>query len=140
MPTTRHRVAVAVTAVLAVATSLLAPTTAQAADHRSDLHARLHSTSAFPHAHGGAEYHSGGHGRELDLGLAGVRTLNGMTVRVYVHGDFVASMRVRLGRAHIHRRSGVPVVRRGSTVGVRTTGGALVAGGTFRRGCCHHHM
>jgi hypothetical protein len=80
------------------------------------------------------------HGRELDLGLAGVRKLNGKTVRVYVHGDFVAGLHVRFGRAHLHRRSGVPVVRRGSTVSVRTTGGTLVAGGTFRRGCCHHHM
>ena len=69
-----------------------------------------------------------------------MRKLNGKTVRVYVHGDFVAGMHVRFGRAHLHRRSGVPVVRRGSTVSVRTTGGTLVAGGTFRRGCCHHHM
>ena len=66
--------------------------------------------------------------------------LNGKTVRVYVHGDFVAGMHVRFGRAHLHRRSGVPVVRRGSTVSARTTGGTLVAGGTFRRGCCRHHM
>jgi hypothetical protein len=140
MFTTRHRIAVALTAVLAVAVTLVGPTTPAQASLRRDLHARLHSTSAFPHAHGGADYRSGHHGRELDLGLAGVRKLNGKTVRVYVHGDFVAGMRVRFGSAHLHRHSGVPVVRRGSTVSVRTTGGTLVAAGTFRRGCCHHHM
>lgn len=140
MFTTRHRTAVTLTAVLAVAVTLVGPTTPAQASPRRDLHARLHSTSAFPHAHGGADYRSGHHGRELDLGLAGVRKLNGKTVRVYVHGDFVAGMRVRFGSAHLHRHSGVPVVRRGSGVSVRTTGGTLVAAGTFRRGCCHHHM
>ena len=140
MFTARHRIAVSVMAVLTVAASLLGPTApAQAYHHRGHLHARLHGTSAYPHARGGADYESSRHGRELDLGLRGVSKLNGKTVRVYIHGDFVASMSVRYGRAHLHRHSGVPVARRGSTVGVRTSGGALVARGTFRRGCCHHH-
>ena len=143
MFTSRHRIAVAVLAVLAVAASLLAPTasaTSEAAQRRGELHARLHGSSAFPHARGGAEVHSWNGGRELDLGLRGVSRLNGKTVRVYVHGDFVGKMRVRSGHAHLHRRAGIPVVRRGSSVGVRTTAGTLVARGTFRRDCCHHHM
>ena len=139
MFTTRHRVATAVAAVIAVAVGLIGPAAPTQAAARRDLHARLHPTSAFPNAHGGAEYHSWYHHRELDLGLRGVGKLNGKTVRVYVHGDFVARMRVRHGRAHLHRESGVPVVRRGSTVRVRTTGGTLVAAGTFRR-AHHHHM
>ena len=141
MYTTRHRIATAVAAVLAVAGSLQASTTtAQAVDRRGgDLHARLHPTSAFPNAHGGAEYHSWYHHRELELGLWGVSTLNGKTVRVYVHGDFVARMRIRHGGAHLHREAGVPVVRRGSSVVVRTIGGTRVAVGTFRLGR-HHHM
>jgi hypothetical protein len=105
---------------------------AQAAE--VDLAARMHSTNAYPNAHGHAEYESDNDGREFEISLAGVRRLAGHRVTVRVHGDIVGRMTVnQYGRAHLERNSGVPRMTAGNVVRVRTASGKLVSYGTLHR-------
>ena len=121
-------------ALLATATTgaLVIPVAAPAGAAEVDLQARMVATSAFPNARGHAEYESDHGDREFEISIAGVRALAGKRVTVRVHGDFVGRMRVRSdGRAHLEKHSGVPAVKRGDVVRVRTSSGRLVTRGTF---------
>ena len=134
----RSHIAGVLLVLLMVALSPLTATApAQAAS--IDLHARMHATSAYPDAHGGAWY-EGHHGwREFDIHVRGIRKLAGKTVKVAVHGAFVGRMRVsQYGTAHLHRQTGVPKCSGGTVVRVRTKAGTLVTSGTMRHR--HHHM
>lgn len=142
MSTTRRKLAGGALALVTAGAGMLAPTAAPAqAVYMTDLHARLHATNAYPNARGGAEYRSGYHmGREFEIWVNGIKPLAGKTVRVYVHGDFLSGMRVsHYGSAHLFRHNGVPAIRSGQSVQVRTKPGKLVTYGTFRRHR-HHHM
>ena len=114
--------------------ALLVPLAAPAQAAEVDLEARMHSTAAFPRAGGFAEYESERSGREFDIFISGVPGLHGKRLTVRVHGAFVGRMRVGPGgRAHLDRHSGVPRMRVGNVVRVRTPGGRLVSSGTLHR-------
>lgn len=133
----RGRVAGALLAVLALSTgALVATAPAQAAD--ADLHARMHSTAAYPHAHGGARYERHHGSREFAITIRGIKRLAGKRVTVTVHGAVVGRMRVPgSGKAHMYRHGGVPRCSRGDVVRVRTRTGALVSHGRLHHR--HHH-
>lgn len=121
----------------------LAPvsTPAQAAQHNgTHLHARMSSTSAYPHCYGGAWYDSGHGWRELEINLHGIGGLNGETITVLVHGARVGRARVHHGDAHLDRHRGLPTMRAGSWVKVRTGSGTLVGSGQLHRMRHHHGM
>jgi hypothetical protein len=113
---------------------LLVPLAAPAQAAETDLDAQMHSTMAFPNAHGQAEYESQSTARDFEITIAGVRALAGDRVVVRVHGEFVGGMTVgQFGRAHLARHSGVPSMTIGDVVGVRTAGGRLVTYGALHR-------
>ena len=105
---------------------------AQAAD--IELGARMGPAAGYPHCRGGAEYEAEHGQRELDLHLRGLHALAGKRVAVFVHGDRVGRARVsERGRVHLDRH-GVPRMRAGQVLRVRTASGTLVSKGTLHRG------
>ena len=106
----RSRIAGTLLAVITLAASLAAPP-AQAADF--DLHARMHATSAYPYAHGGASYDGHRGWRAFGIQVGGIQKLAGKTVTVTVHGALVGRMRVsQYGTAHLYRRADTQMQRR----------------------------
>ncbi|MFC5179360.1 hypothetical protein [Nocardioides taihuensis] len=112
--------------------ALLVPFAAPAQAVEVDLEARMQSTSAFPHAHGHAEYESDASGREFEISIAGVPGLSGDRLTVRVQGDLVGRVTVNSsGRAHLDKHSGVPRMAADDVVRVRTAAERLVAHGTL---------
>lgn len=133
MITAQHRITAALLGA-GVAGALVVPIAVPAQAAQVDLEARMHSTVAFPHAGGYAEYESVNGVREFDLFISGVRTLAGKRLTVRVHGDLVGRVTVGPGgRAHLDRHSGVPTMSVGNVVRVRTPAGRLVAYGVLHR-------
>lgn len=132
----RHRLLnfLATTGIATTMALVLTSAPAQAAYTGTHLHARMSSTSAYPHCYGGARYESHSGWREFEINLHGIRSLSGKTVIVRVHGAFVGRMRVHAdGYAHLYRNSGVPTMAADNIVRVRTKSGTLVSSGRLHR-------
>ena len=91
---------------------------------------------AYPAARGGAQYQAQPGQRELQVEVEHIRSLAGRPVLIFVNGAKVGVARVtRRGVAELHRNTergqGVPRIRAGGTVRVRTTHGALIVTGSF---------
>ncbi|HEY2551670.1 MAG TPA: hypothetical protein VGI64_13950 [Streptosporangiaceae bacterium] len=107
---------------------------AQASVHRTELHAALHGSHAFPRAAGHATFEIRNDGRELDVRVSHIARLAGKRLVVFVHGARAGTMTVTMaGTAHLDRH-GVPATKAGQMIRVRTNAaGTLVASGTFHR-------
>jgi len=114
------------------------PVAAPAQAAEVDCSARMNATSNYPNARGGARYESHSGSREFEIHIAGIQKLAGKRVVVRAHGALVGRMRVsQHGRAHLDRHAGVPSMRAGDRIRVRTKSGTLVTFGTLRNR--HHH-
>jgi hypothetical protein len=96
----------------------------------------LRPAKAFPAAKGSAKFKVKGNEREFEAEVQHIRRLAGKRVVFYVAGKRLGTAKVsHLGAAHITRNSErsrlVPSVGAGTTVRVRTTGGILIASGSF---------
>jgi hypothetical protein len=102
------------------------------------LHAHLAGSSAYPSAHGSADYQRDCCHREFTVNLRGISSLAGKTVEVWANGTKVGTATVSSsGSLHFHRSgSGVPRLSAGDTVAVKRHSGTLVASGTLKRRCC----
>lgn len=140
MTATHRRLAGLLTAVALATTAALVPASAsaQAAYTGTHLHARMSSTSTYPHCYGGVWYESHHGWREFEITLHGISGLNGKRLTVRVHGDVVGQMLVHSGYAHMDRHTGLPTMAAGNWVRVRTGSGTLVSAGQLRS--MHHHM
>ena len=139
MRTIHRRLVGALLTVLIAAVTVIAPSGATQAAMMGDLNARMHPTSAYPDAHGGAWYEGHRGWREFSIHVRGIQGLAGNRVTVSVHGAFVGRMRVSSsGAAHLYRRHGMPRCGRGDMIRVRTAGGNLMTSGRLRHR--HHHM
>jgi hypothetical protein len=93
----------------------------------------LKPAKAFPAAKGSATFKAKAGERQLEAEVEHVRRLAGRTVTFYVGGKRLGSAKVgTLGAAHLERRNGaVPAVQAGTVISVKTTGGVLIARGSF---------
>lgn len=140
MRRTTRLVGLIATAILTAALAL--PGTASTTDMGTDLSTRLAGRGNYPAAAGYSEYHRNmmRNGREIEVRVHNISRLAGKDVTVFIDGKKLGRLAVsNSGNAHRHwaTRNGqqVPRCTRGSTVKVRTPGGALVAVGSYRR---HH--
>ena len=104
------------------------------------LGGQLYGSSAYSGVRGHADYESwnSGRHREFDIDLWNAGKLAGKTLTVYAGGHKIGTMRVGSGGGcHLHhdtdRGQYVPTLSAGTTVNVKTGGGALVASGTLHR-------
>jgi hypothetical protein len=102
----------------------------------ADIRIPLKGSAAFPNASGHAKYRDRGGEREFQVEVEDVKSLAGTTLSVFVDGVKVGTTKVNsFGVARFNRNTdrgqSVPVIRTGSTVKVRTSGGTLVVSGTF---------
>jgi len=98
--------------------------------------AALHGSAMFPNADGKARFRDRGGEQELEVEVEDAHALAGTTVRVFVSGTRVGNIRLnRFGNGQLNLNSdqgeAVPAVKAGTTVRVRTAGGALVVSGSF---------
>ena len=102
------------------------------------LHAHLSGSSAYPGAHGSADYQRDCCHREFTVRVSGISSLAGKTLAVWAHGTKVGTATVSSGGSFSFHRSGsaVPRLATGDKVAVKRTSGTLVASGTLRRMCC----
>ena len=96
----------------------------------------LKSAKAFPAAKGSAKFKATAEERELQVEVEHVRRLAGKRVVFIVGGKKIATKKLnRFGAAEINRNSQlgqfVPNVQAGTTVRVKTAGGALIVKGSF---------
>jgi len=96
----------------------------------------LKSARVFPAAKGSAKFKATAEERELHVEVEHVRRLAGKRVVFIVGGKQIATKKVnRFGAAEINRNSQrgqfVPAVGAGTSVKVKTAGGALVVKGSF---------
>ena len=134
----RSRVIGTLMALMISAAAAIAPTGVAQAYTMGGLHARLHPTSAYGSAHGGAWYEQHCCWREFSIHIRGIPGLAGKRVTVTVHRTVVGRMRISSsGSGHLYRRHGMPRCGSGDRVRVRTGTGVLVSYGTLRR---HPHM
>ena len=96
----------------------------------------LKSAKAFPAAKGSAKFKATAEERELQVEVEHIRRLAGKRVVFIVGGKKLASAKVnRFGAAEIDRNSQrghfVPAVSAGTSVKVKTAGGALIVRGSF---------
>jgi len=93
----------------------------------------LRPAATFPAATGSATFKAKSGERQLEAQVEHVRRLAGKTVVFYVGAKKLGSARVgALGAAHIERRNdAVPAVGAGTAVSVKTSGGVLIARGSF---------
>jgi uncharacterized protein with ACT and thioredoxin-like domain len=96
----------------------------------------LKSAKAFPAAKGSAKFKATAEERELQVEVEHIRRLAGKRVVFVVGGKQLGSAKVnRFGAAEIDRNSQrgqlVPAVRAGTSVKVKTAGGALIVKGSF---------
>jgi hypothetical protein len=125
--------------IVAVVFSLLGLGAASAiADTHVELHASLARSMGFPHAHGSSTFERNGSARDVDVTVSGIKGLAGHRVTVFVAGKKVGKMLVSAGgTAHrdFSTNDGqfVPHASAGSKVRVTTSGGALIASGTYHR-------
>jgi hypothetical protein len=126
-----------ITIVLAAAALLLAVSVPEVlASGGSGMRIVLRAAKAFPAAKGSAKFKSTAEERELQVEVEHVRRVAGKRVVFFVGGKKLASAKVnRFGAAEINRNSErsqfVPNVRAGTTVRVKTAGGALIVRGSF---------
>jgi hypothetical protein len=102
----------------------------------ADVRISLKGSSAYPNAKGAAKYRDRGGEREFQVEVENIKSLAGKTLTVLVGDANVGSMRVSsLGIARLNlnttRGQAVPVIRSGSVVKVKTSGGVLVVSGRF---------
>lgn len=130
--------------VMLAAGAFAVPSSAATTARGVDLYTHLSGSSAYPAATGYSEYHQ--HmgmmrGREVEVNLNHLTRLAGQQVFVYLNGTKVGGMRVSSG-GHAYRHwetwngDRVPRCSAGSAVKIRTSGGGLIATGTYTR---HHH-
>jgi len=102
------------------------------------LHARLAGSSAYPSAHGSADYQRDCCHRQLTVTVGDISSLDGKTLEVCAHRTKVGTATVSSsGSLHYHRSgSDVPRLAAGDTVAVKRHSGTLVASGTLKRRCC----
>ena len=96
----------------------------------------LKAAKAFPAAKGSAKFKSSAEERELQVEVEHIRRLAGKRVVFVVGGKKIATKKVnRFGAAEINRNSQrgqfVPAVGAGTSVRVKTAGGALIVKGSF---------
>jgi hypothetical protein len=126
-----------ITTLLAAAALLLAVSVPQVlASGGEGTRIVLKSAKAFPAARGSAKFKATAEERELQVEVEHIRRLAGKRVVFVVGGKKVASARVnRFGAAEVNRNSErgqfVPAVRAGTSVKVKTAGGALIVRGSF---------
>jgi hypothetical protein len=126
-----------ITTLLAAAALLLAVSVPQVlASGGEGTRIVLKSAKAFPAAKGSAKFKATAEERELQVEVEHIRRLAGKRVVFVVGGKKVASAKVnRFGAAEINRNSErgqfVPAVRAGTSVKVKTAGGALIVRGSF---------
>lgn len=127
-----------------VAGALAVPSSAATTARGVDLYTHMSGSSAYPGATGYSEYHQDMgmmRGREVEVNLNHLTGLAGRTVYLYLNGVKVGGIRVsRSGHAYRHwdtwNGARIPRCSAGSTVKIRTSGGGLVATGTYTG---HHH-
>jgi len=118
--------------VLGTTGAVLVPLAAPAQAAETHLETALRRTTAFPHAHGHADFEAEHGLQHFDVELHGVRRLHGRLLTVRVHGAFVGRMRVDAeGEARLEKSSGLPHMSAGDVVRVRTASGRLVSRGSF---------
>jgi hypothetical protein len=102
------------------------------------LHARLSGSSAYPGAHGSADYQRDCCHREFTVNVRGISSLVGQALEVWANGTKVGTATVSSsGSLYFHRSgSGVPRLAAGDPVAVKRHSGTLVASGTLKRRCC----
>jgi hypothetical protein len=126
-----------ITTLLAAAALLLAVSVPQVlASGGEGTRIVLKSAKAFPAAKGSAKFKATAEERELQVEVEHIRRLAGKRVVFVVGGKKVASAKVnRFGAAEVNRNSErgqfVPAVRAGTSVKVKTAGGALIVRGSF---------
>jgi hypothetical protein len=126
-----------ITTLLAAAALLLAVSVPQVlASGDEGTRIVLKSAKAFPAARGSAKFKATAEERELQVEVEHIRRLAGKRVVFVVGGKKVASAKVnRFGAAEINRNGErgqfVPAVRAGTSVKVKTAGGALIVRGSF---------
>ena len=126
-----------ITTLLATAALLLAVSVPQVlASGGEGTRIVLKSAKAFPAAKGSAKFKATAEERELQVEVEHIRRLAGKRVVFVVGGKKVASAKVnRFGAAEVNRNSErgqfVPAVRAGTSVKVKTAGGALLVRGSF---------
>jgi hypothetical protein len=126
-----------ITTLLAAAALLLAVSVPQVlASGDEGTRIVLKSAKAFPAARGSAKFKATAEERELQVEVEHIRRLAGKRVVFVVGGKKVASAKVnRFGAAEVNRNSErgqfVPAVRAGTSVKVKTAGGALIVRGSF---------
>lgn len=96
----------------------------------------LEPAKSFPAAKGAAKYTAKSGQRELEVEVEHIRRLAGRQVVIVVAGSRLGTAKVSaLGAAQISRNTErgqrVPKVSRGTTVKVRTAGGATIVSGSF---------
>ena len=101
-----------------------------------ELQTALHGSAMFPNADGKARFRDRGGEQELEVEVEDAHALAGTTVRVFVNGNRVGTIRLTRfgnGQLNLNRDQGetVPAVKTGTTVRVRTAAGALVVSGSF---------
>ena len=96
----------------------------------------LKGSTAYPKANGSAQYQSQPGQREIQIEVQHIRSMTGKTVVYSAAGTTLGHAKVsRLGQADITHNTElgqkVPPISHGSTVTVRTAGGALIVSGRF---------
>ncbi len=96
----------------------------------------LRPSKAYPAARGTAQYQQQPGQREIQMEVEHIRSLAGRRVLALVNGTRLGTARVSIrGVAEFDRNTErgqrVPKVQAGTTVKVRTSGGATIVSGTF---------
>ena len=107
-----------------------------------ELHASLSGAKSFPHAHGSSTFERKGSERDVDVTVSGITRLAGKRVTVFVAGKKVGKMLVSAGgTAHRDFSTAdgefVPSASAGSKIRIATSGGTLIASGTYHRDLDH---
>ena len=102
------------------------------------LHAHLSGSTAYPSAHGSADYERNCCHREFTARVSGISSLAGKTLAAWANGVKVGTATVSSGGSFFFHRSGsgVPRLAPGEKVAIKRLSGTLVAAGTLRRRMC----
>src|SRR5262249_26318169 len=135
MTLNRGTIAAGVAALATAGAVVLAPVAANAQSAPiTDLKGTLLSAQSSPAVSGTAAFHASklSTAREFDVTLRGLPPQTSPSVKVYVHGEYLASMSLSTaGSAHISLHNGVPAMQNGWTVKVSSTSGKVLCTGVL---------